>query len=127
MTRRIFLLAFCILGITSGLQAQSPPANPISGRWSGTFDIAGRARDVTLELKFDGKSAVTGSFAGLPNPGEVKSGTFDPRTGILELNLGITGQQGVLIVLTGTMATGVASGKLETENGPGTFQISKTP
>ncbi len=38
-----------------------------------------------MELTFDGKGTVSGTLSGLPSPGEIRSGTFDPQTGALKL------------------------------------------
>jgi hypothetical protein len=112
----------------SAAQAQSrdSKADPISGQWSGEFVVDGneRAIAVSFELKFDGKSAVTGTFTGLPSPGEVKTGTFDAKTGAFKLQLGKQGEDQVRLWLDGTLAKGVASGRLSREVS-GTFTITK--
>lgn len=68
------------------------------------------AVSITMQLKFDGKRAVSGTFTGLPTPGDVKAGTFDPKNGALKLDLGKQGEQAVLLVLEGTVAEGTATG-----------------
>ena len=70
---------------------------------------------VTMELKFDGKRAVSGTMTGLPNPAEVKSGTFDPKTGALVLRLGKKDGDAVLLVFEGTVANGAATGRFSGE------------
>jgi len=109
--------------------AQKPdaPADPITGTWAGELVLEGRGPvDVTMELKFDGKSAVTGTFQGLPNPGDVKAGTFDRKTGALKLQLGKKGESATLLTLEGTVAKGVATGRFSGEES-GTFKLSKKP
>ena len=82
MTRRR-LIAICgalVLAAPMLAQAQKSDevADPITGTWVGDLVLEGRGPvSVTMELKFDGKSAVTGTFLGLPNPGDVKAGTFE--------------------------------------------------
>jgi hypothetical protein len=78
-----------------------------------------------MELKFDGKSAVTGTFSGLPSPGDVKHGTFNSKTGALTLELGKTGASDVLLSFEGTLANGVASGRISGEAGGGDFKLEK--
>jgi uncharacterized damage-inducible protein DinB len=78
-----------------------------------------------MDLKFDNKSAVSGSLIGLPSPGDVKTGTFDPKTGAMKLEMGITGQSVVHLVLEGTIVKGVATGKVSGDNQTGTFMITK--
>ena len=100
--------------------------DPISGTWSGTLTPNGAASgvQVTFVLKFDGKTAVTGTFTGLPNPGNVKTGTFDSKTGKLKLQLGKTNEPSVLLILDGIVAKGVARGQVSGEMS-GEFKLEK--
>ncbi len=77
-----------------------------------------------MELKFDGKSAVSGTVSGLPNPADVKAGTFDPKTGALKLQLGRQGDSAVLLVLEGTVVKGTATGRFSGDES-GEFKIAK--
>jgi hypothetical protein len=129
MTRRWFVVACCMLVSATAISAQSPgakaKADPLSGTWTGEMIPGNGGRiSITMELKFDGKSAVSGTFSGLPNPGDVKSGTFDPKTGALKLQLGKKGEDAVLIVFDGTVAKSTASGHFTGEV-TGEFKISK--
>lgn len=130
MTRRRFLTACCLVLSAASTFAQprggKPRADPLSGTWAGELVAEGGPGrvPVTLELKFDGKSAVTGTIAGLPNPGDVKTGAFDPKTGALKLQLGKVGNSDVLLVLEGTVAKGTASGRISGELG-GDFKFAK--
>ncbi len=129
MTSKAFLIACCMLVFAAPwAPAQSGAAkpDPISGTWSGEFIPDGTPDpvSVTFQLKFDGKGSVSGTFSGLPNPGEVKTGTFDPKTGALKLELGKQGESGVLLVLEGTVASGVASGRFTGER-TGEFRLAK--
>jgi hypothetical protein len=129
MTRRALVVICCVLLSVASIGAQSrgAAADPISGTWEGALNLpmAPEPVAVTFELKFDGKSKVSGTFVGLPNPGEVKAGTFDAKTGALKLELGKTGSSGVLIVLEGSVTKGVATGKVTGEGGNGDFKIAK--
>jgi hypothetical protein len=87
----------------------------------------GGATSITLELKFDGKKAVTGTMSGLPNPGDVKRGTFDPKTGALKLELGRSDGPEVLIVFEGKAQEGTANGRVDGEAGTGEFKLTKLP
>ena len=127
MTRRLFVMACCVLLAATSMAAQSKGAkenaDPVSGTWSGELAPPGGV-PVTLVLKFDGKSAVTGTIAGFSNPGDVKTGTFDPKTGALKLQLGKVGDGAVLLTLEGTVAKGTATGRFEGE-GNGDFKFTK--
>jgi hypothetical protein len=80
---------------------------------------------MTVELKFDGKAAVSGTITG-PNlsPGEIKTGTFDPKTGALKLEVIVQDRDGV-VVLEGTMVRGTAIGRVILGNQTGSFKITK--
>jgi hypothetical protein len=129
MTRKLLVMACCVLASAS-VFAQSrsakSKADPITGTWTGTLTRENGARPipVTMELKFDGKTAVTGTVAGMPNPADVKAGTFDPKKGTLKLELGKQGEPAVLLVLEGTVVKGTATGRFSGDLG-GEFKLSK--
>ena len=102
-------------------------ADAVTGTWKGELTPAGapRSRPVTLELKYDGKGKVTGTMSGMPNPADVKAGTFDPKTGALKLQLGKQGEAAVLLVLEGTVAKSAARGRISGEVA-GEFTLAKT-
>lgn len=129
MRSRMLLLACGVLLSATSLLAQSRGAkvDPVSGTWNGELDVPNAPAPVaiTMELKFDGKSAVTGTFSGLPNPGEVKRGTFNSKTGALKLELGKKAGSEVLLVLDGTAVKGTASGTVTGEGGTGKFKIAR--
>jgi hypothetical protein len=133
MTRKCFVLACSVLSVllvAPSLLAQSPSGkpkpDPITGTWTGALVRQGgsAAIPVTMELKFDGKSAVTGTVSGLPNPADVKAGSFDPKTGALKLQLGRQGDNAVLLVLEGTVVKGIATGRFSGDES-GEFKIAK--
>lgn len=138
MTRRNLVAAcsmlacwglLCVVPITAQSRAgkRAAPGDPLTGTWSGELapQNVERPANVTLDLKFDGKRAVSGTITGFPSPGDVKVGTFDPKTGALTLRLGKTGDSTVLIVLEGTVVKGTASGRLSGEAGDGEFKLTK--
>jgi hypothetical protein len=100
--------------------------DPISGTWTGTLVLkdASRTVPVTLELKFDGKRAVSGTLSGMPNPADVKTGTFDPKTATLKLQVGKKGDDAVLLVLDGTVVKDTVAGHFTGEES-GEFKITK--
>ena len=116
-----FLLAEPLVAISSRAQA-----DPVTGTWTGeVVPDSGKRFAVTLQLKFDGKSAVSGTVSGLPSPADVKSGTFDPKTGALELPLGQVGDPKVIFTLDGTLIKDTASGRAIDSTGEGTFKIAR--
>ncbi len=128
MTRRTLVLVCCLLlsGPSPSAQTKAAKPDPITGTWAGELSPqdAPRTMAVTMELKFDGKGAVTGTVSGLPNPADVKAGSFDPKSGALKLQLGKKDEPAVLLVLEGTVVKGTASGKVSGD-GVGTFKITK--
>jgi hypothetical protein len=125
MTRRALLWMCCVLLSVSSVLAQSRGArtDAISGTWTGDL-ILDRTRSITLELKFDGTRKVTGTLTGMPNPADVKAGTFDPKTGDLKLDLGKRDDPAVLLVFEGKVVNGTATGRVTGED-TGEFKIAK--
>ena len=125
--RSLLIVCFVLLS-TAPIAAQSvgTTADPLSGKWIGFMGPGATPQySITMELTFDGKAAVSGSLLGLPNPGEIKIGTFDPKTGALKLQAAPTGDSTVRLVLEGTVVLGVATGHVSGENQTGTFKITK--
>jgi hypothetical protein len=132
MTTNALVLIACLLLPSAPAPTQTPArsaakTDPLSGTWIGELSPKSidRTVDVTFELKFDGKQGVSGTFKGMPNPGDVKIGTFDPKTGALKLQLGKVGESSVLIVLEGKVVKGTATGQLSGEAGDGVFKLAK--
>ena len=128
MIYRVFTIA-CLLVFASPLaMAQSGKTVPdlISGTWTGELSPMGSSNPMllTFQLKFDGKGVVTGTFTGLPNPGDVKTGTFDPKTGTLKLELRKQGETAVRITLAGTVVKGVVTGRFTGEMS-GEFRLTR--
>jgi hypothetical protein len=105
-----------------GGKAKAPDA--LSGTWTGELTAGERNRSITLVLKFDGKTRVTGTFTGMPNPADVKSGTFDSKTGALKLDLGMEGDSAVRLTFEGTVAKDKASGRVSGE-ATGEFTLAR--
>jgi hypothetical protein len=125
MTRRSFVLVCCglpsLIAVGSGAQP-----DPITGTWTGdVVPDSGQRFAVTLQLEFDGMRAVSGTISGLPSPADVKSGTFDPKTGALRLPVGQVGSPKVLITLDGSAIKNTASGRVIDSSGEGTFKIAR--
>jgi hypothetical protein len=131
MTRRqLIAISCCVLMSAAMTLAQSrstkpAKADPITGTWSGEFVLGGeRHLPVKMVLKLDGKGAVSGTVDGLPNPGDVKSGSYDAKTGALKLQLGRSDSPATLLTLEGKVDKGIASGTF-TGDDKGTFTITK--
>lgn len=123
------LLVVCFVLLTAvpiAAQSGGTAADPLSGTWTGYMGPGATPQfAITMELTFDGKAAVSGSLLGLPSPGEIKIGTFDPKTGALKLQAAPTGDSAVRLVLEGTVVLGAATGRVSGDNQTGTFKITK--
>ena len=130
MTRRVFITACCVLLSAISMFAQSRGAtrDPLTGTWTGELvpENGSDPISITMELKFDRKREVSGTFSGFPSSGEVKAGTFDPKTGALRLELGKQGESAVLLILEGTIIKGTATGRFTGER-TGEFKLTKKP
>ncbi len=131
MTRRqLVAICCCVLMSAAATVAQSRgtksgKADPITGTWTGELVLGGeRHVSVKMELKSDAKGSISGTVQGLPNPGDVKSGSYDAKTGALKLQLGRADSPATLLTLEGKVAKGAATGTF-TGDEKGTFTLSK--
>jgi uncharacterized damage-inducible protein DinB len=130
MTRYTAWIGGALMLVTTTLaQSGGPAADPISGTWTGSVGPgAAPGYTITLDLKLDGTNAVTGSAQG-QNPGDtavVKTGTFDPQTGTLRLELQLK-DAGATATFDGIAVLGTVTGRLRlsTQPGPGTFVLRR--
>jgi hypothetical protein len=116
------LLIPCLVLLAAPARGQ----DPITGSWKAEVTPAdGNTRKVTFELKYDGKSVVTGNIIGLPSPGDVKSGSYDTTTKALKLSVGPTDGP-VMASLAGTVVNGTVTGTgLGTDGSNVTFIMTK--
>ena len=103
-------------------------ADPVTGTWTGDWGPSAADRNqVTVELKFDGKSAVTGTVNPGPNAVAIQKGSFDPATSILKLEAEAKDRRGgtVHYMIEGKVASGTATGSWNHERRKGDFKITK--
>jgi len=98
------------------------PTDQISGVWTD-----GDSRG--LELKFDGKSALTGKLnPGRPNEVPIKEGKFDPKTGVFQLKADRTVNGTTQhMIIDGKLADGKLAGSYDADGSKGTFEFTKAP
>lgn len=122
------MFAYCLLLPATLLPAQSgaAPQDQISGTWTGNMGPNETSRHtMTVTLKFDGKSAVSGTITGPQlTPGDIKTGTFDPKTGALKFQVVVQGD-GMIVTFEGTAVQGTATGRVIFPDQSGTFKMSK--
>jgi hypothetical protein len=129
MNRRTFLFALAGAAAASGpalSRAGAREDDPISGRW-------GSDSQALLDLKYDGKRAVTGKTywrGGNQTPVEaaIERGTFDAKTGALKLQ-GTTKRpdngQPATYVIEGTLADHKLAGTFAVGDQKGSFTFTK--
>jgi uncharacterized damage-inducible protein DinB len=128
MKLKSLLLIYAVLVFTVPVAAQSgTTGDSISGTWRGDMGPSETRRiPITVTLKFDGQTSVSGTITGPPQPGEIKTGTFDPKTGALKLEVEIKGDGNAFqVVFEGTIVSGTATGRVNGNNQTGNFKITK--
>ena len=122
----VVILSAVVSALCAFAPQRQSTADPITGAWTGTFTPQGSESGpaMTFQLKFDGKQSVSGTFTGLQSPGDVKKGTFDPKTGALHLELGKVGEPSVLLTLDGRVEKDAAAGKFAGEMN-GDFRLER--
>jgi hypothetical protein len=124
MKQASFLLIIVLVAACT-VFAQSSKTDPISGTWSGYMGPGASPQfAVSLELKYDGK-LISGTVSGLPSPGEVKAGSFDPSTGFLKLEASPVNDSTTRLVLEGTVVMDTVTGRVTVPNQTGTFKFTK--
>ena len=101
--------------------------DPVTGSWRVEMTPSGGStRQATMELRYDGKAAVTGTVAGMPSPADIKGGSYDPSKKTLTLPMGPTSGSSALLTLTGTLVNGIATGTgVSTDGSEGTFLLTR--
>jgi uncharacterized damage-inducible protein DinB len=129
MRLRNLLIACCVLfsAVSPVAQSAETAADPISGMWTGSMGRSGETnrQPMNVELKFDGKAAISGTITGPPYPGDIKTGTFDPKTGALKLEVVVRNDERTGVVFEGTVVQGTATGRVMFDNRTGNFIITK--
>src|SRR5262245_66614882 len=102
--RSLLIVCFVLLSaVPIAAQSSGTTSDPLSGKWTGYMGPGATPQfAITMELTVDGKAAVSGTLLGLPSPGAIKIGTFDPKTGALRLEAAPKGHSPVRVVLGGT-------------------------
>lgn len=138
-TRVVTVIGFLVcLAIALPMVAQqraTPPAAPaadaISGTWTGDWGPSAADRNqVSVELKFDGKSALTGTVktTGAPRPDVtlVKS-TFTPATGAVHMEADTTGRGGAVhFIIEGKLTGTTMAGSWNHDAVKGDFKLTKS-
>jgi uncharacterized damage-inducible protein DinB len=118
------LAAAALLARPAIASAQAAP-DPVTGTWSGRIGPAAEPNyAVTLDLEFDGTS-IRGTVSTIDGPGEVRSGSYDPVSGTLHVEIARAGEQSVSLVLDGVAVQGIATGRVARGQSTGTFVLTR--
>ena len=122
MRKASMLVSMSVVLFSAPLLAQ----DPVTGSWKlEAIPSGGTARQATMELRYDGKNAVSGTVTGLSSPGDVKTGSYDPVKKALTLAIGPVGES-IGLTLTGTLVNGTATGTVVASDGAGgTFILTR--
>jgi hypothetical protein len=129
MKPRSMLMAWSAVLIAASVATPSAALSqdPISGTWTGDIGLTLTQRmPIKFDLKFDGTSAITGTVTG-PGPADFKSGTFDPNTGMLRIEVNVTDQDGAkLFLFEGIAINGMVTGRVKDGTQTGSFRLTKS-
>lgn len=128
--RSWLIVGFVLLSaVTLAAQSSGTAADPISGIWKGEMNLSESQHPITLTLKLNSQGSISGTVTGPPRPGEIKTGTFNPKTGALRLEVETKRNDGTVaqVVFEGTVAGSTATGRVSSSsNRSGNFKLTKT-
>jgi hypothetical protein len=120
---RLLCLVACLV-IALPLLAQ----DPLSGTWAGDWGpSAAHRNDVTVQLKWDGKT-LTGTVNPGPNAVTLQKSTFDSKTGAVHLEADSKNMMGtgmVHFIIEGKVAGNTMTGSWDHGDSKGDFKITK--
>ena len=122
-------ISACLLWFAASVVAAQAP-DPISGTWKGDMGPDGGERfQITMQLKFDGKSAVSGTIEGNGQTAQIASGSsFNAQSGSLKIQADVQSDgETQRFVFDGTVSANTAKGSVSGHGQTGSFQVAKTP
>ena len=129
MSLRGWVVACCMLSAAGSVVGQSSAPDKLTGTWTGalTPPNAGAPMPVVVAIKLTANGSITGTITGPPQVGDIKSGSFDPRTGALKLEVVVRGDDaGTRALFEGRVQGDTASGKVLVDGQPGDFRLVKS-
>lgn len=127
MKLRSLTLVCCLLLFAHSPVAQTgtPGVDPISGTWTGHMGRGeGDRLPITVTLKFDGKS-LSGTIVGPPNPGTIRTGSFDQASGALKFDVIVQDDSKTVAHFEGKVVNDTATGSVTLNGQTGTFTMTK--
>jgi uncharacterized damage-inducible protein DinB len=128
MSLRGCVVACCMLSAVGPLVAQSPAPDKLTGTWTGELipPNATARMPVVVAIKLAANGSITGTITGPPQPGDIKSGSFDPRTGALKLEVVVRGDAATRAIFEGKVQGDTAFGQVTVDGQPGDFRLVKS-
>jgi len=129
MSLRGCVVACCMLSTVGSVVAQSSAPDKLSGTWTGelTPPNATARMPVVVAIKLAANGSITGTITGPPRAGDIKSGSYDPRTGALKFEVVVRGDDaGTRAVFEGRVQGDTASGQVTVDGQPGDFRLVKS-
>ena len=102
----------------------------VSGVWTGDWGPSASDRNnVTIDLKWDGKAALTGNITGGTNVTSaipLQKGTYDAKTGAIHLEAEASSRgRMVHYIVDGKVEKGTITGSWNHDNRKGDFKLTK--
>lgn len=128
MSFRGWVVACCMLSAVDSVVAQSSTPDKLSGTWTGSLTPpnATAGMPVVVAIKLAANGSITGTITGPPRPGDIKSGSFDPRTGALKLEVVVRDDGATKAVFEGKVQGDTALGQVTIDGQPGDFRLVKS-
>ncbi len=127
MKFKTILACACLFFSAALVCAQTPTASDqVSGVWKGyaTPDGGQNKLPLVVTLKLAGANSITGTVIGPPQPGEIKTGSYDQATGALKFEVTVDGQSGAF-VFQGTLVVDTVTGSVTNAGFRAVFNLSK--
>ena len=127
MSVRGCIVACWVLSFAGSVAAQSSAPDKLSGTWTGelTPPNATAPMPVVVAMKLAANGSITGTITGPPKAGDIKSGSFDPRTGALKFEVVVRDDAATRAVFEGRVQGDTALGQVTVDGQPGDFRLVK--
>jgi len=128
MSLRGWVVACGMLSAVGSAVAQSSAPGKLTGTWTGFLappNAAARV-PVVVAIKLAADGSITGTITGPPQPGDIKGGSFDPRTGALKLEVVVRGDAATRAIFEGKVQGDTALGQVLVDGQPGDFRLVKS-
>lgn len=107
-------------------QSTATISETISGVWEGDAGLTAATRTpITITLKVDGRGVISGVITGPRRPGDIKTGSYDPKTSALKFEVEVRDDPAARFFFEGAVADGAATGRVSGPGVTGDFKVIK--